>query len=78
MTINPLLLPPSRLELKVRATMVLIYNLNSTKGLYNCTRIIITKLTRFAISVCIIGSQFRGNVHGIFRISIINNKGKLL
>ena len=47
--INPLLLPPSRLELKVGATIILIYNLNPTEGLYNSSRIIITKLTRFAI-----------------------------
>jgi hypothetical protein len=48
-------LPPARLELKIGASVICLRNLFSREGLYNRTRMIITKLREYSIKVKIIG-----------------------
>jgi ATP-dependent DNA helicase PIF1 len=57
---NPSGLPPARLELKIGTPVICLRNLFPRKGLYNNTRMIITKLREYFIKVKIINSQFHG------------------
>jgi ATP-dependent DNA helicase PIF1 len=52
---NPSGLPPARLELKIGTLVIYLRNLFPKKGLYNSTRIIISKLREYFIKVKIIG-----------------------
>jgi ATP-dependent DNA helicase PIF1 len=47
-------LPPARLELKIGTPIICLRNLFSREGLYNRTRIIITKLREYSIKIKII------------------------
>jgi hypothetical protein len=51
---NPSGLPPARLELKIGALIICLRNLFLREGLYNDTRIIISKLREYSIEIKII------------------------
>jgi PIF1-like helicase len=57
---NPSGLPSARLELKIGAPVKCFRNLFFREGLYNDTRMIISKLREYFIEVKIIGGQFYG------------------
>jgi hypothetical protein len=57
---NPSGLPSARLELKIRASIICLRNLFLRKGLYNGTRMIISKLREYFIEIKIISGQFHG------------------
>jgi PIF1-like helicase len=73
---NPSGLPPVRLELKIGTPVICLRNLFPRKGLYNNTRMIITKLREYSIKVKIINSQFHGKDRVIPRITLITDMGK--
>jgi ATP-dependent DNA helicase PIF1 len=52
---NPSGLPPARLELKIGALIICFRNLFLREGLYNSTRMIISKLREYSIKIKIIG-----------------------
>jgi hypothetical protein len=66
---NPSGLPPAQLELKIGAPIIYFRNLFPRKGLYNGTRIIISKLREYSIEIKIIGGQFHGEDRVIPRIT---------
>jgi hypothetical protein len=51
---NPSGLPPTKLELKIGTPVICFRNLFSREGLYNKTRMIITKLREYSIEIKII------------------------
>jgi hypothetical protein len=67
---NPSGLPPVRLELKIGTPVIYLRNLFLREGLYNETRIIITKLREYFIKVKIISDQFHGKDRVILRITL--------
>jgi ATP-dependent DNA helicase PIF1 len=67
---NPSGLPPARLELKIETPVICLRNLFPRKGLYNGTRIIISKLREYSIKIKIIGGQFHGKDRVIPRITL--------
>ena len=62
-TLNPSGLPPTKLQLKIGAPIILLRNLNPRQGLCNGTRLLITKYTRFCIEAQILGDQYHGQTH---------------
>ena len=48
-TLNLSGLPLTKLQLKIGASIILLWNLNLRQGLYNKTRLLITKYTQFCI-----------------------------
>jgi hypothetical protein len=68
---NPSGLPPARLELKIGTLVICLRNLFLREGLYNNTRMIITKLREYFIKVKIINGQFYGENRVISRIILI-------
>jgi hypothetical protein len=52
---NPSGLPPARLKLKIGILVICFRNLFLRKGLYNDTRMIISKLREYSIKIKIIG-----------------------
>jgi hypothetical protein len=73
---NPSGLPPARLELKIGAPVICLRNLFFREGLYNGTRIIITKLREYSIKVKIINGQFHGEDRVIPRITLTADIGE--
>jgi hypothetical protein len=73
---NPLRLPPARLELKIGTPVICLRNLFFREGLYNGTRIIISKLREYSIKIKIIGGQFHGKDRVIPRITLIADMGE--
>jgi ATP-dependent DNA helicase PIF1 len=73
---NPSGLPPARLELKIGAPVICFRNLFLRKGLYNDTRIIISKLREYSIKVKIISGQFYGKNRIIPRITFTADMGE--
>ena len=53
-------LPPSRLNLKVRAPIILLRNLYPVSGECNGTQMVITRLGRRCIEARILGGKFNG------------------
>jgi PIF1-like helicase len=73
---NPSGLPPARLELKIRTLIICFRNLFPREGLYNETRIIITKLREYFIKIKIISGQFHGKDRVISRITLTTDMRK--
>jgi hypothetical protein len=73
---NPSGLPLARLELKIGTPVIYLRNLFLREGLYNETRIIITKLREYFIKVKIISDQFHGKDRVILRITFIADIGE--
>jgi hypothetical protein len=73
---NPSGLSPARLKLKIGALIICLRNLFLKKGLYNSTRMIITKLREYSIKVKIIDSQFHGKDRVIPRITLTTDIGE--
>jgi hypothetical protein len=73
---NPSGLPPARLELKIGAPVICLRNLFPKEGLYNGTRMIISKLREYFIKVKIIGGQFHGKNRVIPRITLTADMGE--
>lgn len=76
-SLNPPSLPPATLELKVGTPVMLMRNLHPNEGMCNGTRLIVTKLSRFAIQARIITGPFKGQMHGLFRVHLSSNEGEL-
>ena len=62
---NPPSLPPSKLRLKVSASVILLQNLYPKDGLRNGTRMVITHLGRRYIEARILSGTFDGH-YGLF------------
>jgi ATP-dependent DNA helicase PIF1 len=73
---NPSGLPPARLELKIGISIICLRNLFPKKGLYNGTRMIISKLREYFIKIKIIGGQFHGKDRVISRITLTADMGE--
>jgi hypothetical protein len=67
---NPSGLPPARLKLKIGISIICLRNLFPREGLYNSTRIIITKLREYSIKIKIINGQFHEENRVISRITL--------
>ena len=63
-------LPPSKLNLKVGAPIILLRNLYPASGECNGTQMIITRLGRRCIEARILGREFRGQLRLISRIKL--------
>jgi hypothetical protein len=73
---NPSGLPPARLKLKIGVPVICLRNLFPREGLYNGTRMIITKLREYSIKIKIINGQFHGEDRVIPRITLTVDIGK--
>ena len=69
-TIDLASLPPSKLELKVGAPIMVLRNLCPQEGLCNGTRMIVTALRGYSIEAKIIGGEFDGQSRTIPRIKL--------
>lgn len=70
--------PPSTLELKVGAPVMLLRDLNPSDGFCNGTRLVIKKLPgRFVMLVEILSGKFKGNDCLLPRISFHSQQGRL-
>jgi len=76
-TFNPTSLPPLKLSLKVGAPVILLRNLYPKEGLYNGTRIVITRLGRRCIETRILSGSFHGQLRLIPRIKLTSTDGEL-
>jgi len=74
-TLNPPSLPPSILELKIGTPLMLMRNLHPREGLCNGTRMVVTKLHQSCVQARIVGGDFDGNIHGLFRVKLSSNEG---
>ncbi len=70
-------LPPSRLNLKVGAPIILLRNLYPASGECNGTRMVITRLGRRYIEARILGGEFNGQFRLIPRIKLTTTKTDL-
>ena len=70
-------LPPSRLNLKVGAPIILLRNLHPASGECNGTRMIITRLGRRCIEARILGGEFHGQLRLIPRIKLTTTKSDM-
>ena len=70
-------LPPSRLVLKVGASVMLLHNLDPTEGFCNGTRVIVTPLGLRCIELHILGGNFHGQCKLIPRILLSIAEGEL-
>ena len=75
-TLNSSGLPLTKLQLKIRASIILLRNLNLRQGLCNGTRLLITKYTWFCIEAQILSGQYYGQTHLISRISLNSTEGE--
>jgi ATP-dependent DNA helicase PIF1 len=73
---NPSELPLARLELKIGTPVICLRNLFPREGLYNSTRIIISKLREYSIKIKIISGQFHGENRVISRITLTADMGE--
>ena len=72
-TINLTSLPLSILELKVRAPIILLYNLRYKDSLYNRTYIVVTKVRSLVIKARILTRTYKGTIYLIPRIILYLN-----
>ena len=70
-------LPPSRLNLKVGAPIILFRNLYPASGECNGTRMIITRLGRRCIEARILGGEFHGQLRLIPRIKLTTTESDM-
>ena len=75
---NPNSLPPLKLSLKVGAPIILLWNLYPQEGLYNGTRIVITRVGRRCIKTRILSSTFYNQLRLIPYIKLTSTEGELL
>ena len=73
----PFGLPPSRLNLKVGASIILLCNLYPASRQCNGTRMVITQLGRRCIEARILGGEFNGQLCLILRIKLTTTKTDL-
>ena len=76
-SLTPSGLPPSRLNLKVGAPIILLRNLYPASGEYNGTRMIITRLGRRCIEARILGGEFHGQLCLIPRIKLTTTESDM-
>ena len=69
-SLSPSGMPPHKLNLKVGAIKMLLRNLNTKKGLYNGTRLQVTKLSKNFICTTILTGTAEGNSAFIPRIDL--------
>ena len=73
----PSVLPPSRLNLKVGAPIILLRNLYPALGECNRTRMIITRLGQRCIEARILGGEFHGQLRLISRIKLTTTESDM-
>ena len=76
-TINLTGLPPSILELKVRAPIMLLRNLRYKDSLYNGTRMVVTKVRSLVIKARILTRTYKGTIYLIPYIILYLNTDNL-
>ena len=76
-SLTPSGLPPSRLNLKVGALIILLRNLYPASGECNGTRMIITRLGRRCIEARILGGEFHGQLRLIPRIKLTTTESDM-
>ena len=76
-SLNPASLPPSHLQLRVGAPIILLRNLDPKQGLCNGTRMVVTRLGQRCIEVVSLTGQYTGiyTILTIICILTINNTG---
>ncbi|XP_074336836.1 uncharacterized protein LOC141674007 [Apium graveolens] len=70
-------IPPHDLKLKVGVVVMLMRNLNQTLGLYNGTRMIVTKCLKFCVECEVICGSFVGTKHFIPRMELCPSDTKM-
>lgn len=68
--------PQSVMKLKIGVPIMLLRNINTSKGLCNGTRLIVTRLHRNCIRTRIIGGSFNNRDYVIFRIKMSTKEGE--
>ena len=76
-SINLTGLPPSVLELKVRAPIILLRNLRYKDSLCNRTRMVVTKVRSLVIKARILTGTYKGTIYLIPRIILYSNTDDL-
>ncbi|KAH0608965.1 uncharacterized protein H6S33_001193 [Morchella sextelata] len=76
-SLNPAGIPPSELKLKIGAPIILLSNPYPKQGLYNGTRMTVTKMARHCIEVRILGGDFDGQIKIIPRIKLSTTEEEL-
>ena len=74
-SLAPAGLPPSILQLKKGAPIILLRNLLPKQGLCNGTRMVITHLNPSCIEAAIIGGSFNGQKRCLFRTKLTTKEG---
>jgi hypothetical protein len=67
-------IPPGKLILKVRALIILLWNLLPDNGLYNSTRLVVIILGRYIITGKILGGSFDSYIRSVPKIASIIDK----
>jgi hypothetical protein len=70
-------LPSHELRLRNGAVIILLRNIDQTRGLCNGTRLLLTSFTRFLIRATILSGEFHGTVALIPRIRLTPSDGRL-
>jgi len=70
-------LPPSTLQLKVGAPVILLKDLTPSEGLYKGARLVVDRLGQHIISVRILTGKFKGNDYPLPRLPLHSQPGEL-
>lgn len=74
---EPPSLPPSRLQIKVGAPVILLRNLYPKHGLCNGTRMVITRISPRCLEARILSGDFAGQLRLLSRIKLSSTEGEL-
>ena len=77
-SLNPAGLPPATLELKIEASVMLLWNMHPQVELCNGTHMIITHFHHLCIEASILSEQFADQRHILYRINLTTQEGDYL